>query len=310
MSNYADPIKITKVDVDKITLQFPKEGTTKSSGMFVYPKHNKTKLRAILPDVTAPFGAGPQKDYPNRFSMGITFDEADDDTDAGRKQKNAYDVLVAINDKCRQLMLENREAFFKDAVRPEPSSKKDPKKKNVGVSDEVIESRYKSFFRERGEDQSDIMYLTLQTKRISQKDRDEGKYTPEQIARIEKEFISLPDFPLLVDASGSPIEVNVDNITKAIPWNSRVRPVIEFAYLWCTQEKVTPVWTFVHGARKSTGVSKGFNILKDDDDEDEEISRMEEDENENQNEENGGEEENEEGGDGEAMDEEEQELAR
>jgi len=283
--SYSDPIKVSEVQIDKIDLQFPKEGATKNgNGMFVYPKHNKQKLRIILPTLTAPYGAGPQKDSPKKFSMAIAFDGMENGDKNGRSVKEAYDVLTAIDNRMRELMMEKRELFFKDATKVD-GAKKDAKKKGVGLSDELLAIRYKDFIRSRDE-QSDIMYLGLQTRKASKKDIEDKKFTADEIAQLEREFVSLPGYPLLIDSEGHPIPVNVDNIKDVIPWNTRIKPVIEFAYLWVTSEKVHPIWTFVHGARKSTGVSKGFNILKDDDDEEEEENRMDTDKDEEETESN------------------------
>lgn len=262
----SDPIKITQVNVDKLELQFPKEGATKSSqGFIVYVKHNKQKLRTILPTVIAPYGAGPQRDSPNKYSMAIGFDEMEDDTPEGRKVKAAHDMLSAINDRIRKLMMDNRELFFKD------TTKKDPKTKKLLVTEEFLAARYRDYLRQR-EDQADIMYLGIQTRKVSKKD--EGKLTAEDAAEIEKQFVSMSSqHPLLVDNEGNPIPVDIENIKEVIPWGTRIRPVIELAYLWVTSDKVYPIWTFIHGLRVSAGPSKNFNILKDDDDEDEE--RME-----------------------------------
>lgn len=261
MNNYTEIIKIKDVDVSKLELQFPKEGSLKKNkGMFVYVKHKKQKLTVVLPVVTAPYGAGPQKDSDGKFSMGITFDEQDENTKEGKKVKKAYEKLVAINDRCRELMLEHKDSFFSP-----------PKKKDKEISPEIAHkmtaAKYADFLRSRDE-QSDIMYVALQKRRI--KDDEQHKYSQEEIAQIEKEFISLPRRPLLVDNNGEPLPINVDNLKEVIPFGTKIKPVIEFAYLWSTEEKVYPVWTLVHGGRISTGVSGTFDILKDDDDEEEE----------------------------------------
>src|SRR6478609_3834974 len=292
----SDPIKITQVNVDKLELQFPKDGASKNSqGQYVKVRHNKQNLRVVLPTVLAPYGAGLQKDTVNKYSMAIGFDETENDDSDGRKVKAAYNMLVAINDRIRQLMMDNRDSFFKDA------SKKDPKKKTPILSDELLAARYKDFLRPR-EEQADMMYVAIQTRKPNRKNMD--KLTAEEIAELGKQFVSLSDdYPLLVDNEGTPIEVNVENLKDVIPWGTRIRPVIELAYLWVTSEKVYPVWTFVHGLRVSSGPSKSFNILKDDDSDDE---QMEEANGEDKEEEEEGQ-EGEEGQD--AMDEEEEMAA-
>lgn len=296
--SFSDPIKYTDVDINKLELQFPKEGgAAKANGQFIYVKHQKQKLRVLCPTLTAPYGAGRQKENQSKFSMAVAFDGSDKDEDSltpmEKKAVACHKVLTAISNRIKQLMMDNRELFFKDA-------KKDPKKKS-NLSDELLAARYKDFMRQRDE-QSDMMYLGIQTRKVSDKDKKDGKYTADEIADLEKRFVSLPNYPLLVDNEGNPVDITVDNISEVIPYGSQVRPVMELAYLWVTSEKVYPIWTFVHGLRVSTGPSKSFNILNEDDDE-EEGDQMETEEN---NEENG--EEN----DGDSNDtvEEEEEMSK
>lgn len=175
-------IKIQKVDVKNLELQFPKGESSNKNGFYVHVRHNKTKIRAMLPDVIAPYGAGPQKDYGGelKYSMGICFDGMETDDANGRKIKSAYGSLEAIQERLKGLMFENKEAFFADAGKPK-------KKGEKPVSDDVLESRYQNFLRPR-EDRTDIMYVSLQRQRI--KKEEEDKLTlEEKEARYQTIFV-------------------------------------------------------------------------------------------------------------------------
>jgi hypothetical protein len=257
-----DPIvKVQNIDVNQLELQFPKGESTNKNGFFVHVRHNKFRVRTLLPDLKAPYGAGPQKDLAKngeqKYSMGICFDGMETDSKLGIKIGNAHAALERIQDKLKELMIEHREAFFKDA---KPKSKKEKP-----LSDEVLEARFKSFLRIR-EDRSDIMYLSIQRRRV--KKEDEDKLTPEEKSAITRQFSSLAGYPLLVDKDGHVLEVDTDNIKDVIPWGSVIRPIIELAYLWVSTANLTvqPVWTFIHGARISTGPQKTFDILRADTD--------------------------------------------
>jgi hypothetical protein len=261
MSN-ASLINIQKVDVKNLELQFPKGESSNKNGFFVRVRHNKTTLRAVLPDVISPYGAGPQKDFGNKYSMGICFDGMEKDDSNGKKIKVAYKTLEAIQERLKGLVLENREAFFADAGKPK-------RKTDKPLSDDTIESRYRIFLRPR-EDRTDIMYLSLQRCRV--KKEEEDTLTQEEKDAITRRFSSLKNYPLLVDHEGHVLEVTTDNLREVIPPGSVVRPIIELSYLWVStsSKTVQPVWTFIHGARMSIGPSKVFDILHQDDDDEEE----------------------------------------
>jgi len=280
----SEPIRVEKIDVNKLELQFPSEIQTKNTtGFYVRVSYDKRRLRMKLPPVMAPYGAGTQQASPNKYSIGITFEGMEEkENDRARK---AYNALVAINERFRELMMEHKESFFKDAVQDSKDGKKTKSKGSTSVPDEVfnqlIANRYKSFLRER-DDNGDIMYLNITRRKLKKKEED--NYTPEEKEEIAKRFETMGDYPLIIDEDGNAIDVTIDNIRDVIPWGTKVKPVIDFLYFWVTPEKVHPIWSMVYGWRMSTGVTRKFNIMKDsDDEEDDEIDRMYEDQDENKN---------------------------
>lgn len=262
-------ITIEEINVDKLELKPPKtEKVGGVAGKMYHVFHNNVRLRAIMPEMLAPFGAGNSKDYPDKYSMGISFEGMDEDTPRGRRLKRAHSKAVEIDKKILELIMENKDLLFKDA-------------KKKGVTNDILRSRYKSFINSYDDEKkADRMYLSLQPRRI--KDEDLPKYTEEQRLEITNRFQSMPKYDLLKNAEG-PLDITKDNVKDMVPWGSRVKPVMEFAYLWVTSDKCYPVWSLVHGLLVSTNAGQHYEIRADDDDDDEESDeRMEEDDVENE----------------------------
>jgi len=272
--SHADPIKVENVNINKLELRFPKKESKNPNGSVCYVYHDNAKMRLIMPTMSAPFGAGTQKKNESKYSMAISFEGMDADTAAGRKLRRAYDKMQQIDDRVRDLMMEHKETLYKD-VKDAAGTKKDPKKKGSGpISDELVQLRYESFIKP-GKDMPDLMYLSLQTARVPEKDA--AKYTEQEKAEMEKRFAGMPGYDFLVDNDGNAIDITTENVTNIIPWQSRVKPVIELAYCWVMKDKFYPIWSFVHGLLASNVKERSFDIRREDDDEDEDAPREEED---------------------------------
>jgi hypothetical protein len=259
----AEPIQVDNVVTKKMELRIPTKESKSTNGTMYHVVHNKVKLRAIMPTMLAPFGAGTQKENANKYSMAISFEGMDDDTPLGNKLKRAHSKMQQIDDRIRELMMENKELFFKDVK--DAAGKKDPKKKGGVLDDNIIQARYNSFLRSK-DDMPELMYLAMQTVRIP--DKDATKYTEEEKVAMTKRFTGIPNYDFLVDNDLNAIDINTDNISDVLPWGSRIKPVIELSYLWVTKDRCYPVWSFVHGLLVSDGKQNVFDIRRYDDDED------------------------------------------
>ena len=250
----SDPINIDDINIDCLELSLPKKESGNQMGKMFYILHNKSKLRIILPELSLPYGAGNSDKFPDKFTMCVSFDGMAADDKRGARLTRAHEKLTKINEKIFQLILDNRTIVFKD------------KKK---VSDEILASRYKTFIHS-DESKPDFMYLSLQKKRVSEKDA--LKMTEAEKVEHMKHFIALPEHGFMIDPKGNQVNVTTENIKTVIPWGSRVKPVAEFAYIWVpgASQDCYPVWTFVHGLLVSTKAISNFSLLNKDDGDDEE----------------------------------------
>lgn len=273
--SYANPINVEDIDIDKIEIRVPKKGGGNAFGNTFHVYHDGVRLRTVLPEMTAPFGGGNSERFPDIFNLGLSFEGMDVDDKRGRRLARAHEKLVALDEKLKQLMVEKRDILF-------------PKEKKTTPA-VVIQSKYQSFITSP-EGRKDIIYFSLQPTILS-KDKKE-KMSESEIAEAKRHFQAIPNYPLLVDNTGAPIPVNVDNVKEVLPWGCRVKAVVDLAYLFVNLkgDKCNPKWTVGHAMRASTAGVQTFDITRDDDDEEEE-------------------EEGEEEGDEEMVDEEEEALA-
>ncbi len=242
----ANPIPILKVDVSKLSLRKPKKENTKNAtGKAWHLYHGEQKLKVVLPEMTAPFGAGNSEKFPEKYTLSISFEGC----------KKTLERMKAIDDKVFELILDQKAELFP----------KDAKAKKGAVTIEVIKNRYKSFIQTGDETKNyaDRINLSVQRKVAPDGTPDEEKLT------IEKDFKSLDNGPLLIRPDGTQIPVNTENIRENIPFGSRIKAVAEFAYLWVlgSSQECYPVWTFVQGLLVSTAAVSTFSILNKDDDE-------------------------------------------
>ena len=263
----SEPIPIDHIDVDLIEIREPKEQKNADLGLMFYPFYNNKKLRVTLPEMNAPFGAGPGRTEKtkNKYSMGLSFEGLEEDTKRGQRMARAYNKMVEIDNKISDLVLAEKDRFFKDTKETKVKGKIVP-----GASDDEIRKRYNSFIHPGKEEKyADRMYPALQLP--TAKEADVLKLTGEERAEYLKTFKTMgKDYPLLVDNDGNPIHVTIDNLKDVIPWRTNIKPVLEFAYLWdAGQKEINPVWTFIHGLRTEVSERKLFDIRRgDSDDED------------------------------------------
>ena len=263
--SYAEPINILDVDISKFELREPKEQKDEGVGKMFYVYHDNKKLRIYMPDMLAPFGAGPGRTSltANKYSMGLSFEGMEKDTKLGRQLAKAHAKILEIDQAFSDMIFDNKEIFFKDT-----KGKKAP-------SDEMIRSRYKTFVFEK-EERPDRIFPALQTP--SEKEADKLKLVGEERNTFLKTFKTMgKEYPLLVDKkTDEALHVTTENVTEMIPNGTVVTPILEFAYFWDAKEKVNPVWTFIHGLRVSTSGGAMFDLRKtrinDDEEEVEDIA--------------------------------------
>lgn len=268
----ADPIRIEDVDIEKLSIQVPKKEPDGGRKIFNV-MHNNQRLRIVMPEMKAPFGAGPGRtaETANKFSMGISFEGMNDESDKkrARRLRRAHEKAVEIDNKIETLILDMKESFWKDA-------------KKKGITEETLRSRYKNFVRtHEDENKPDMMYLSLQPRSLKQlREPVLNKMSEEAREDWVRHFKSMPNYDFLIDDKGNAIETNIDNISEVVPWGSFVKPVIEFAYLTVVSDNVFPVWTLVHGLLSSTNHAKNFDLRRMDDSDEEDGSRDEDGEEE------------------------------
>jgi hypothetical protein len=240
----SNPTPILKIDVNKLELRKPKKENTKNAtGKAFHVYHGPDKLKVVLPEMTAPFGAGNSEKFPEKFALSLSFEGC----------KKTLEKMKAIDEKIQELILEKKAEIF-----PKDLKSKKP------VPLDVLKSRYKPFIQagDESKNYADRINLSVQRKTAPEGTPEEEK------AQIEKEFRTM-DAHLLVHPDGTPIHVNTDNIRECIPFGSRIKAVAEFAYLWVlgSSQECYPVWTFVLGKLVSTAAKSTYDILNDEDDE-------------------------------------------
>ena len=260
--SYGDPINIEDVDISKIELSFPKNQPNETYGRICYIFHNKQKFRVILPEMNAPFGAGPGRTEltANRYSIGLSFDGMNEDSKRGQRLARAHQKIAEIDQRISDMIMERKDVFYKDTT-----------KGKKAVNDEVIRARYKNFLYSSGDDHPDRIFPSLQLPKPQEADK--LKLTSEDREQFLKTFKTLgKQYPLLYDEKGNAVIVTTDNVTDEIPRATRIKPVIEFSYLWFRAGDVgaNPALTFIHGLRCSDISKTTFNIRADDDEEMEE----------------------------------------
>ena len=252
-------LSISKIDVNKLTLDIPPVGDTKrtiKTGTFVKVKHDgrKENLRFLLPTMKTPLGARPRADYPDKISMMLSFQA--DNTPVGSKVKKANAKMLAIQDKIRSMMLENKEALFKDA-------------KKKGVTDKTLIERFAKFvYSDEEKKYSDSMFVNLDPRRLT--DDEKESLSPSDQAEIVNRFDSMRNHHFLVDNEDNAVDIHKKNVNEVIPPGSEVRAVIELSYIWVGNDgKFTCHWKVVHMLLVSTGAPQQFDIHRDDSSDDE-----------------------------------------
>ena len=255
--SYAESVSYKDIDVKHLALEAPKSALS-TNGKLIHLTYKKVKTQIVLSEMDCPYGAGNSEKFPDKYTMALSFQGLSEDSSRGRRLKKVNEVMHAIDDRLLELITQNTAMLFKDKGKP---------------SKEIIASRYQSFIVNKNEDANrefDIIYASIKQRPIPKKEV--ATMTPEQKELYQKEFQSKRGHPLFVDVDGKPIECTVDNLKEVIPWNSRVKPVLEFAYLWVmgSTQFCHPVWQLVHGLRVSTSVTDKCLIRPDDDEENEE----------------------------------------
>jgi hypothetical protein len=268
--SYSEPTYIDDINVNSLTIVEPEKQKDEAVGKMFYVNHKNVKLRVMLPEMEAPFGAGPGRTSltANSYSIGLTFKGMDADTKRGRRLARAHEKLKAIDKKIEDLIVENKEKFFKDCR---------GKKK---VDENTIRNdRWKPFVfvnEDENKPKADRIFPALQLNNVQMAEKE--KLTGEDKERYLKTFKTIKkDYPLVVDVDGTQHFVNTENVTEILPSNVVVKPILELSYLWDkAQEKVSPRWSMIYALRTSNGGAKPIEIHRDSDDEDSDVE-MEED---------------------------------
>lgn len=237
MDSSIQPIHIKDINVDLLDIVVPKkESKNAANGKLFNINYNGSRCRMILPVLTAPFGAGNSQQYPDKYSMKLSFNDP-----ANPKVKQAWDKLTEIDNKIRDLTIKYKELLYKN----------DKKLKNVSV--DVLNNRYNSFIK----DQNDpSIYFSLQT-----------KFDDKSVFQT-----MTPNYPFLIDKDGKDLHVTVENLQSTFPRGSKVKVIIELSYLWVMSSTLMayPKINVVHGRIMETSPSNLFSLMNDSDEEGEE----------------------------------------
>ncbi|RKO94394.1 hypothetical protein BDK51DRAFT_30050 [Blyttiomyces helicus] len=244
------PFNYTDIDVAQLELVAPKNAEIGKPRLYQI-LHKKQKLRIALCEMTLPYGAAPQKDYPNKYSMTLTFEGMKEDSKRGQRISSVHNMFVALDEAFQKLMMAKKAEVFP----------KDHKK----VSDAVLTSRYNNFIVSSDDKtKSDKMYLNLQTNR--ENDKKYAAPSSEEKLEFLKSFKSLQGYPFLINREGEEINVTTDNIKDVIPWGTTIKPIVELAYCSVAVDKFYPVWVFVHGLVVNLPSTKRIHLRPDDED--------------------------------------------
>ncbi len=257
------PISIEDIDVNKLDIRPPKKEGSSKFGLKFHVFHDNARVRIVLPEMIAPFGGGASKDYPDSYNVGLSFEGMDQEDRRGERLRRAHAKFTEINDKLRELMIQKKDMIFP----------KDGKKK---VENSVLASRYQNFIRS-SETRPDLIYFRLQNRMI--KDEDKAKMSDEEKELASKQFQPMLGFPhLLIDNDKKPIDITTENVRDVLPYGSRIKAIVELAYLWAKTDKLNPIWVLGTARRISTVNAQNFEIERDSDAEEEEEEVEEENE--------------------------------
>lgn len=246
------PIDINDVNVDAIELR--KSKLDRKMGKMYNIFHQGKRLEVILPEMDATFGAKILTDF-GKITLPLSFNGMDQETSRGLRLRRAHTKLIEIQQKIRDIIMKSPADFFKD--------KKKPEIYNERIKDFIVPSVSKE-----GKVYADVFRLEIQ-KAIS---NDPNK-SPEELEIARKEFVSMKDAPLLKDKAKNALVVNQDNVEQVIPWGTRIKPVVSFAYLWImgSDQKCTPKWFLIHGLITSDQKKTQIDLNPDEPDDDEEM---------------------------------------
>ncbi|RKO89972.1 hypothetical protein BDK51DRAFT_25470 [Blyttiomyces helicus] len=243
------PFKYTDIDVNQVELVAPKNSEVGKPRLYQV-LHKKQKLRITLCEITFPYGAASQKDYPNKYSMTLDFEEKNENSKRGNRIASVHNMFVALDEAFQKLMMAKKSEIFP----------KDHKKQ----FDAVLSSRYKNFI------------VSSDDKTKSDKmDTDERYSTLSSDQEVEflKSFKSLQGYVFLINREGNPVNVTTENIKEVIPWGTTIKPIVELAYCYFAVDKFYPVWVFVHGLVVNLPSTKRIHLRPDDDDDDDSTKR-------------------------------------
>lgn len=261
-------LQIKDLNPQELTLAKRKPGQeTGSHGKYwdvCYAGHRNWSVE--LPEMITPFGAGPSKMNPDKYYLTLSFEGKDDTGARGRRLRAAHAKLSAVDERIRELLWQNvAELYPKDKNQPEV----------------LIRAKYKwplvrPSVSQAGTEYPDVISLQLQRAIISKKDA--AEMSEDQKAAKKKYFQHLQDTPsFLIDATGNPLNVTVDDVAQLIPRRSCVRTYVQPGPLHVSGSGYDTSWTWYmcHGAVTKREESGSKNILHpydDDDDEDEETA--------------------------------------
>lgn len=238
------PLRPDQIDLEKITIRKPTANNktgAKKYGEILNIQYNNGPLRIMLPEMVMPFGA-KLSELNNKIRAGVTFDESKPES------KKLRDFFKRFEDRIQRAILE---------VGPNMYPKDKAYKK---TPPENIKQRFKGIIKS-GTD-------------------DEGNPYPERIDLILPRFKNDPNKfqpikgkPFIVDKKDKEIPTTVDTIGEILPRGTRIRGVIEAAYVFAKEVspfETTIAFNLVHAMRTASQDKPSWSLKADDDSESEE----------------------------------------
>ena len=261
------PVNIKDVNVDLIDIRPAKTLNTKT-GLKFNVFYDDKRFRLTLPEMIAPFGGGESRNYPGSYSIGVSFEGMHGSDARAQRLRRAHDKMWAINNKIRELMFQKKDIIF-------------PKDANKNIDPVLYGARFSDFIHTYDNGRADMMYIKLQTKFINDEDR--SRMTADQLEQASKEFqhIRGADETLMVDNDGKPVQVTKDNVAQVIPFGSKVKIIVDFAYIKAKPDKMNLALTVGAIRRISTGDMEKYDIPLDSDEENDDMDATNDNQKEN-----------------------------
>jgi hypothetical protein len=249
------PIDILDVNVDLIELSKKESKDDKLGKLFFFHYNGSKGLEVELPEMQAPFGAKIMRDFGIKVSVPLSFSGMEERTQRGNRLSLVHQKLIEIQDKIRTLLTSKPGEVFDDF-----------KKKKL--SQETLNERVKNFIvpsvgKKDGKIYADLFRTEFQVKKPN--DEDAKTKTVEELDEMKKQFISKLGKNLIHDRDNNPISCTVDNVEQVVPWGTKIKPVVQFSYIWYAKasNECTTKCFIVHSMKIAETVRPAFKLGPD-----------------------------------------------